>query len=86
MELASFPFEFDFTIDTNSKSRKAALGALAHRIGSLRPGISPHDIRNCLLAREWLGSTAIGSGVAAPCGFRSYPAGHSNLKPATIPG
>lgn len=20
------------------------------------------------------------------CGFRSYPAGHSNLKPATIPG
>ncbi|HCE23438.1 MAG TPA: hypothetical protein DF282_13140 [Hyphomonas sp.] len=66
MALASVSFEFDFTIDKNSKSRKAALSALAHRVGALRPGISPLDIANSFLARERLGSTAIGSGVAAP--------------------
>lgn len=66
MALASVSFEIDFTIDKTSRSRKAALCSLGQRIGSCRPEISPHDISNCLLAREKLGSTAIGSGVAAP--------------------
>jgi PTS system nitrogen regulatory IIA component len=66
MALASVSFEFDFATDKNSKSRKAAYSALAHRIGALRPGISSLDIGNSFLARERLGSTAIGSGVAAP--------------------
>lgn len=66
MALTNVSFEIDFTIDKTSRSRKAALSALAQRIGSCRPEISAHDISNCLLAREKLGSTAIGSGVAAP--------------------
>jgi PTS system nitrogen regulatory IIA component len=59
-------FEADFTIDKVSNSRKAALGALARRICALRPDISVEDIYGCFLARERLGSTAIGAGAAAP--------------------
>lgn len=66
MALASVSFEIDFTIDKVSKSRKAALSSLGQRISALRPAISAHDITGCFLAREKLGSTAIGSGVAAP--------------------
>lgn len=66
MALASVSFDIDFAIDKTSKSRKAALGALAQRIGDLREGISAQDICKCFLAREKLGSTAIGAGVAAP--------------------
>ena len=66
MALASVSFEIDFTIDNMSRSRKAALSSLGQRIGLLRTPISAQDITGCFLARETLGSTAIGSGVAAP--------------------
>lgn len=66
MALARVTFDIDFTIDRLSKSRKAALGILAQRIGVLRPGLSAQDICKCFLARERLGSTAVGAGVAAP--------------------
>lgn len=66
MALASVSFDIDFAIDKMSKSRKAALGTLAERIAALRTGISAQDICKCFLAREKLGSTAIGAGVAAP--------------------
>ncbi|WP_417580701.1 PTS sugar transporter subunit IIA [Pelagibacterium sp.] len=66
MTLAGVSFEIDFTVDKTSKSRKAALSSLAQRIGALRPELSTQDISSCFLTRERLGSTAIGSGVAAP--------------------
>lgn len=66
MALSSVSFEIEFTIDNLSKSRKAALSTLGQSIGTLRPAIFAHDITRCFLAREMLGSTAIGSGVAAP--------------------
>lgn len=66
MALSHVTFEIDFAFDDDSKSRKAALNTLGQRIGALRPRTSAQDITGRFLAREKLGSTAIGAGVAAP--------------------
>ena len=66
MNLAGVAFDIDFAIDRTSKSRKAALWNLAKRIGELRPWTSTNEMAKCLYARERLGTTAIGAGVAVP--------------------
>lgn len=59
-------FAVDFAFDRTSNSRRAALWALAARITEMRPGTSKIDIASALYARERLGTTAVGGGVACP--------------------
>ncbi|WP_295811557.1 PTS sugar transporter subunit IIA [uncultured Nitratireductor sp.] len=59
-------FAVDFEFDRTSITRKAALWALAAQIATFRPGLSKIDIASALYARERLGTTAIGGGVALP--------------------
>jgi len=49
-------------------SKKRALEKLAELIASASPGLLPGEVFDCLLARERLGSTGLGHGVALPHG------------------
>jgi len=49
-------------------SKKRALEKLAELIASAAPGLLPGEVFDCLLARERLGSTGLGHGVALPHG------------------
>lgn len=53
-------------IDTGSK--KAALEILAGLIADTDPGLTQTEVFGCLLAREKLGSTGLGKGIALPHG------------------
>ena len=66
MTHASVSFDIDFAIDKSSRSRKAALMTLAQRIGELRTAVPAQQICGLFLAREKLGSTAVGAGAAVP--------------------
>ncbi|MBN7759336.1 PTS sugar transporter subunit IIA [Nitratireductor aquimarinus] len=59
-------FAVDFSTDRTSNTRKAALWSLAARVAELRPKASKLDIAGALYARERLGTTAMGGGVALP--------------------
>ena len=59
-------FAVDFAFDKTSITRKAALWALAAQVATFRSGLSKIDIASALYARERLGTTAIGGGVALP--------------------
>ena len=49
-------------------SKKRALEALSELLVKDLPTLTPGEVFDCLLARERLGSTAIGNGVAIPHG------------------
>lgn len=49
-------------------SKKRALEALSRQIALGDPSLSPRAVFDCLLARERLGSTGLGAGVAIPHG------------------
>ena len=49
-------------------SKKAAMELLAKNIANHDNGISQTDVIDCLIARERLGSTGIGNGIAIPHG------------------
>jgi PTS system nitrogen regulatory IIA component len=49
-------------------SKKRALEKLAELLASASPGLLPGEVFDCLLARERLGSTGLGHGVALPHG------------------
>ena len=53
-------------IDCNSK--KAAIELIAKNLADFNNGISQLDIIDCLTARERLGSTGLGNGIAIPHG------------------
>ena len=59
-------FAVDFSTDRTSNTRKAALWSLAARVADLLPEASKLDIASALYARERLGTTAMGGGVALP--------------------
>ena len=50
------------------ESKKATLEALSKLLVNQEPSLSRKEIFDCLLAREKLGSTALGHGVAIPHG------------------
>lgn len=56
--------------NVRSQSKKAALEAIAGLLASGEPGLSTGDVFNSLIAREKLGSTGLGHGVALPHGRR----------------
>jgi PTS system nitrogen regulatory IIA component len=57
-------------IECNSK--KAAMELLAKNIASSNNGIDQIDVIGCLIARERLGSTGLGNGIAIPHGRLKY--------------
>ena len=57
-------------VECNSK--KAAMELLAKNIASSNNGIDQIDIIGCLIARERLGSTGLGNGIAIPHGRLKY--------------
>lgn len=54
--------------DANVTSKKRALELLGHLLADVNPELGEFDIYNGLLARERLGSTGLGHGVAIPHG------------------
>jgi PTS system nitrogen regulatory IIA component len=54
--------------DTNGASKKAALETLAELIASGSASLTQSEVFDSLLARERLGSTGLGHGVAIPHG------------------
>lgn len=76
MNLARVPFDFAFFRDSISISRRAALWRLADVVSRARPSCGRRELAEALYARERLGTTAIGGGVALP---------HSVLKESDLP-
>lgn len=54
--------------NSTGTSKKAALETLASLIAKGNPGLSAQEVFDSLLARERLGSTGLGKGVAIPHG------------------
>lgn len=54
--------------DVNAQSKKRALEQLSELISKEQDKISPNDVFDSLLARERLGGTGVGYGVAIPHG------------------
>lgn len=54
--------------NATAESKKRALEVLSELLGKNRPALNEADILQSLVARERLGSTAIGGGVAVPHG------------------
>ena len=57
-------------VECNSK--KAAMELLAKNIANSNNGIDQIDVFGCLIARERLGSTGLGNGIAIPHGRLKY--------------
>ena len=57
-------------VECNSK--KAAMELLAKNIASSNNGVDQIDVIGCLIARERLGSTGLGNGIAIPHGRLKY--------------
>lgn len=52
----------------SATSKKRVLEKLSEMIASAEPHLTPGEVFDCLLARERLGSTGLGQGVAIPHG------------------
>jgi len=64
------PTQVFSNVECNSK--KAAMELLAKNIASSNNGIDQIDVIDCLIARERLGSTGLGNGIAIPHGRLKY--------------
>ena len=53
-------------LEVNVSSKKRAMELLSEQLASATTGLTPVDILNRLLARERLGSTGLGYGIAIP--------------------
>ena len=53
-------------IDVEATSKKKALETIAKLIGSAEPGLGSDAVYTALMARERLGSTGLGEGIAIP--------------------
>ena len=58
--------------DIDCHSKKDALDTLAKTIADSDNGMSQNEIFDCLIARERLGSTGLGNGIAIPHGRLKY--------------
>ena len=54
--------------DVPATSKKSALETLSEVLASSDPALTPGTVFDCLIARERLGSTGLGDGVAIPHG------------------
>ena len=61
--------------DVNSGSKKATLEILAGLIAGANPSLTQADVFGSLLAREKLGSTGLGNGIALPHGRLKHGSG-----------
>ncbi len=68
MQLTDFLTTDRIACNVNAHSKKRALEELSELISHDQNSISATDIFDCLLSRERLGGTGIGSGVAIPHG------------------
>ncbi len=66
MEIADILTTDRVLCDVSASSKKRALEKISELIASADPALTPGEVFDCLLSRERLGSTCIGSGVAIP--------------------
>ena len=75
VELSNFLSPERIACGVNASSKKRALEQLSGLIAQGNPELSPHDVFDSLIARERLGGTGLGHGVAIPHGrLKNYPA------------
>jgi PTS system nitrogen regulatory IIA component len=70
MEISDIISPKRVTSSTVVSSKKAALESLATLIASEDPGLTQSEVFESLIAREKLGSTGLGHGIALPHGRR----------------
>ncbi|HHJ20903.1 MAG TPA: PTS sugar transporter subunit IIA [Gammaproteobacteria bacterium] len=68
MNLSSLLSEDRVDWHPDASSKKRALEVLSGLLSSAAPGLEPNDVFESLLARERLGATGLGRGVAIPHG------------------
>ena len=68
MEISEFLFQNCVISDSDCHSKKDALDRLAKTIADSDSATSQSEVYDCLLARERLGSTGLGQGIAIPHG------------------
>ncbi len=66
MEIAELLTADRVLCDISASSKKRALERISELIASADPALTAGEVFDCLLSRERLGSTCIGSGVAIP--------------------
>ncbi len=66
MEIAEILAPDRVLCDVSTSSKKRALEKISELIAGADSSLTPTEIFDCLLSRERLGSTCIGSGVALP--------------------
>lgn len=75
VELSNFLSPERIACGVDASSKKRALEQLSKLIAQGNPELSPHDVFDSLIARERLGGTGLGHGVAIPHGrLKNYPA------------
>jgi PTS system nitrogen regulatory IIA component len=55
-------------LDSDATSKKRVLESASQLLADTDEGLSPREVFDCLIAREKLGSTGLGQGVAIPHG------------------
>lgn len=55
-------------LDSDATSKKRVLESVSQLLADTDEGLSPREVFDCLIAREKLGSTGLGQGVAIPHG------------------
>jgi PTS system nitrogen regulatory IIA component len=68
MHIAEYISPERVVVQQQASSKKRALEVVSGLIASARPNLVETEIFDCLLARERLGSTCIGHGIAIPHG------------------
>jgi len=68
MKLANLITADRVACDVDTASKKRALEHLSHLISSDNPELNPNEVFESLVARERLGSTGLGKGIAIPHG------------------
>jgi PTS system nitrogen regulatory IIA component len=71
MKIAEFLSPEAIIADLSSRSKSGVIQELSEPLSRLSPGVKPQRVAEVLEAREKLGSTGIGDGVAIPHGKMS---------------
>ena len=72
MRIADILLPENIFLGVECKSKKAALDSLSFYITQVSPMLDQQAVLECLTAREKLGSTGIGHGIAIPHGRLKY--------------
>ena len=68
MKLAEILTPNRVELDSDATSKKRVLESASEMLAASEEGLSPRAVFDCLIAREKLGSTGLGHGVAIPHG------------------